>query len=99
MDVQTRENQARNHCCSSMALRKVIALCITIACLHDHVALCTEIYEDSNQPVELRVQDLLSRMTLDEKIGQMTQIERYVANFDVMKNFSIGLTFSYVSVY
>ncbi|KAG6544037.1 hypothetical protein Mapa_014560 [Marchantia paleacea] len=78
-----------------MALRKVIALCITIASLHHHhVALCTEIYKDSKQPVESRVQDLLSRMTLDEKIGQMTQIERYVANFDVMKNLSIGSVLS-----
>nr|WP_312033787.1 glycoside hydrolase family 3 protein [Actinoplanes sp. TBRC 11911] len=33
-------------------------------------------YEDSRQPVERRVADLLSRMTLAEKIGQMTQAER-----------------------
>ena len=30
-------------------------------------------YLDANLPVEERVDDLLSRMTLDEKIGQMTQ--------------------------
>ena len=29
------------------------------------------IYEDASQPVEVRVADLLSRMTLDEKIGQV----------------------------
>jgi beta-glucosidase len=33
------------------------------------------IYTDSSQPVEARVDDLLARMTLDEKIGQMTQVE------------------------
>lgn len=33
-------------------------------------------YLDSSLPVATRVQDLLSRMSLDEKIGQMTQAER-----------------------
>lgn len=35
-----------------------------------------QIYLDSTQSVEARVNDLLSRMTLDEKIGQMIQAER-----------------------
>lgn len=47
-------------------------------------------YKDPNQPVNMRVKDLLSRMTLDEKIGQMTQIDRSVATVDIMKTFSIG---------
>ncbi|WP_141789186.1 glycoside hydrolase family 3 protein [Oryzihumus leptocrescens] len=34
-------------------------------------------YEDSRLPVPRRVADLLSRMTLEEKVGQMTQTERY----------------------
>ncbi len=33
-------------------------------------------YRDSDQPVGRRVADLLGRMTLEEKIGQMTQAER-----------------------
>ena len=33
-------------------------------------------YEDPSQPVPARVADLLSRMTLEEKVGQMTQAER-----------------------
>lgn len=33
-------------------------------------------YRDPAQPVALRVKDLLGRMTLEEKIGQMTQAER-----------------------
>ncbi|HEX7621738.1 MAG TPA: glycoside hydrolase family 3 N-terminal domain-containing protein, partial [Anaerolineales bacterium] len=32
-------------------------------------------YKDPSQPVAVRVEDLLSRMTLEEKIGQMTQVE------------------------
>ncbi|MEU8662743.1 glycoside hydrolase family 3 protein [Actinoplanes philippinensis] len=34
------------------------------------------VYRDATQPVERRVADLLSRMSLDDKIGQMTQAER-----------------------
>jgi beta-glucosidase len=34
------------------------------------------VYQDPTQPVPARVADLLSRMTLDEKIGQMTQVDR-----------------------
>jgi beta-glucosidase len=34
------------------------------------------LYTDPAQPVEARVEDLLKRMTLDEKIGQMTQVEK-----------------------
>ena len=48
------------------------------------------IYRDPNQPVEARVRDLLSRMTLKEKAGQMTQIERRVATPDAIKDLSIG---------
>ncbi|MFF0306255.1 glycoside hydrolase family 3 N-terminal domain-containing protein [Streptosporangium sp. NPDC004379] len=39
-------------------------------------AAAGEPYRDPSLPVATRVADLLSRMTLDEKIGQMTQAER-----------------------
>lgn len=35
-----------------------------------------EIYKDAAQPIEARVDDLLARMSLEEKIGQMTQVEK-----------------------
>lgn len=47
-------------------------------------------YKDENQAVEVRVEDLFSRMTLEEKIGQMTQIDRTVASFDVTNTYLIG---------
>ncbi|KAB2074030.1 hypothetical protein ES319_A07G125100v1 [Gossypium barbadense] len=47
-------------------------------------------YKDPKQPVGVRIEDLMSRMTLAEKIGQMTQIERSVATPDVMKKYFIG---------
>jgi beta-glucosidase len=34
------------------------------------------LYLDASQPTDSRVEDLLARMTLEEKIGQMTQAER-----------------------
>jgi len=34
-----------------------------------------QVYKDPTASVEARVNDLLSRMTLDEKIGQMTQAD------------------------
>ena len=33
-------------------------------------------YRDPTAPIEARVEDLLARMTLEEKIGQMTLIEK-----------------------
>jgi beta-glucosidase len=46
------------------------------------------IYTDPTQPVEARVEDLLKRMTLDEKIGQMTQVEKNsIAPGDITKYF------------
>ena len=49
------------------------------------------IYKDPNAPIEARVKDLLSRMTLQEKIGQITQIERSVATPEAIKNRCIGM--------
>ncbi|XP_031111405.1 uncharacterized protein LOC116015470 isoform X2 [Ipomoea triloba] len=51
-------------------------------------------YKDPKQPVEARVRDLMDRMTLEEKIGQMTQIENTVATSDVMKQYFIGSVLS-----
>ncbi|KAI5676839.1 hypothetical protein M9H77_07789 [Catharanthus roseus] len=47
-------------------------------------------YKDPKQSLGVRVKDLLSRMTLEEKIGQMVQIDRSVATSEVMKDYYIG---------
>ncbi|XP_068339152.1 uncharacterized protein [Pyrus communis] len=48
------------------------------------------IYRNPNEPIEARVKDLLARMTLREKAGQMTQIERRVSTPEAIRDFSIG---------
>ncbi|KAH0657622.1 hypothetical protein KY289_026370 [Solanum tuberosum] len=48
------------------------------------------VYKNPSALIEERVQDLLSRMTLEEKIGQMAQIERSVATPSVITDLSIG---------
>jgi len=48
------------------------------------------LYKDSSQPIDARVEDLLARMNLDEKIGQMTQVENNsIAPADVAR-YAIG---------
>ncbi|XP_045788986.1 beta-glucosidase BoGH3B-like [Trifolium pratense] len=51
-------------------------------------------YKDPKQPLNTRIQDLMERMTLEEKIGQMVQIERVNATDDVMKKYFIGSVLS-----
>lgn len=51
-------------------------------------------YKDPKQPVAVRVKDLLGRMSLEEKIGQMVQIDRTIATVQFMKDYSIGSVLS-----
>ncbi|XP_058198903.1 uncharacterized protein LOC131314348 isoform X1 [Rhododendron vialii] len=52
------------------------------------------IYKNRNEPVEARIKDLISRMTVEEKIGQMAQIGRSVATPSVVRKFFIGSVLS-----
>ena len=51
-------------------------------------------YQDPNLPIETRVDDLLSRMTLDEKIGQMTQGELYSVSTGEVASYYLGSVLS-----
>ncbi|CAO2044440.1 unnamed protein product [Urochloa humidicola] len=51
-------------------------------------------YKDPSQPLNTRIDDLLGRMTLAEKIGQMSQIERENATADVINKYFIGSVLS-----
>jgi beta-glucosidase len=73
-------------------VQKLVLLLISIVILSSaNNPVDAQPYLDSSMSVEVRVNDLLSRMSLDEKIGQMTQIERQ-AFTDVtdLKTYFIG---------
>ena len=65
----------------------VLLLCFWVAVIEAEYLK----YKDPKQPLHSRIKDLLSRMTLEEKIGQMVQIERKVATADVMNKYFIGI--------
>ncbi|KAH7839072.1 hypothetical protein Vadar_034525 [Vaccinium darrowii] len=51
-------------------------------------------YKDPKQPINRRIEDLMSRMTLAEKIGQMTQIDRANATAEIVRDSYIGSVLS-----
>ncbi|XP_068649865.1 uncharacterized protein [Aristolochia californica] len=51
-------------------------------------------YKDANLPLNTRVKDILGRMTLAEKIGQMTQADRSVLSPEIMSKYFIGSVLS-----
>ena len=48
------------------------------------------LFKDPSQPIEARVEDLLKLMSLDEKIGQMTQVEKNSIKLGDIKKYYIG---------
>lgn len=47
-------------------------------------------YKNPKYSINDRVEDLLARMTLEEKIGQMAQVDRGNITAEVMKEYNIG---------
>ncbi|KAL8480342.1 hypothetical protein ACS0TY_027038 [Phlomoides rotata] len=70
----------------------IIGVLVVFCCLG--AAAEYKVYKDPKKPLNRRIKDLLQRMTLQEKIGQMVQIERAVASPEVMKNYYIGSVLS-----
>jgi beta-glucosidase len=62
----------------------------TVESTSSNIDLGTVIYTDPSQSVEARVEDLLKRMTLDEKIGQMTQVEKNSIKLGDITRYYIG---------
>lgn len=52
------------------------------------------VYKDASRSIDERVQDLLEEMTLEEKIGQMTQIEKNSITPEEVTTFNIGSVLS-----
>ncbi|PIN05750.1 Glucan 1,3-beta-glucosidase [Handroanthus impetiginosus] len=70
--------------------------CLMAVCLWAAFAEAEEYmkYRDPKQPLNMRIKDLMRRMTLEEKIGQMTQIERVLASPTIIKKYFIGSVIS-----
>ncbi|CAE6086708.1 unnamed protein product [Arabidopsis arenosa] len=66
-------------------------MCMWVCCNGDGEYV---LYKDPKQAVSDRVADLFGRMTLEEKIGQMVQIDRSVATVNIMRDYFIGSVLS-----
>lgn len=66
----------------------ILQISYIVACKHNSVE--TPIYKSKNIPVEERVEDLLNRMTLEEKIGQLSQIYVVTADSFTLKEIREG---------
>jgi beta-glucosidase len=88
MTVRTIPSRARRGRSRATALLVAAALTIPVtpvtlvAGTTAAAAQTSAAYRDPTLPVEQRVHDLLGRMTLEEKVGQMTQAERAAATDD-----------------
>lgn len=76
---------------SSLAMFVVLFLVAAAFCFPVSVSSYQPpLYKNPTANVEERVRDLMSRMTLEEKIGQMSQIERSIANTSNIQKYFIG---------
>jgi len=74
-------------------MRVLVAAVILLAAVvvgGDTASAADPPYKDPAQPVAARVADLLGRMSLDEKIGQMTQAERKAVSAADITNSRLG---------
>ncbi|CAA0403960.1 unnamed protein product [Arabidopsis thaliana] len=70
----------------------LLLLCCTVAA--NKVPLANAKYKDPKEPLGVRIKNLMSHMTLEEKIGQMVQVERVNATTEVMQKYFVGSVFS-----
>ncbi|XP_019090076.1 PREDICTED: uncharacterized protein LOC104736174 [Camelina sativa] len=70
----------------------LLLLCCAVAA--NKVPLTNAKYKNPKEPLGVRIKNLMSRMTLEEKIGQMIQVKRANATAEVIKKYFIGSVFS-----
>ncbi|XP_023884027.2 uncharacterized protein LOC111996303 [Quercus suber] len=69
---------------------------LVLCCCASNMVQATEyaVYKDPKQTLGARIKDLMKRMTIEEKIGQMVQIERANATAEIVNKFYIGSVLS-----
>jgi beta-glucosidase len=78
-----------------LAIAVVLAAVAAIAVVAPTAARADHLpYHDPSLPITTRVNDLLGRMTLDEKLGQMTQAERNAVSTAQITQFRLGSVLS-----
>ena len=55
----------------SMKINRGTAIFMAVCCAAGVVAAKSPVYKDAGQSIEKRIEDLLGRMTLEEKVAQM----------------------------
>ncbi|RID68829.1 hypothetical protein BRARA_C00966 [Brassica rapa] len=70
----------------------LLMLCSSVAANKEPLANAK--YKNPKEPLEVRIKNLMSHMTLEEKLGQMVQVERVNATTKVIKKYFIGSAFS-----
>ena len=80
----------------SMVMVLILAACKTEAVPPEEETIVPEdaVYKEPDAPIEDMVENLLSLMTLEEKIGQMAQIDRMYAEGGVVSEYNIGSVLS-----
>ncbi|KAF1002837.1 hypothetical protein AG4045_014920 [Apium graveolens] len=68
------------------AVGLLLLLLLCVSCMGESQEYMA--YKDPSKPVNVRVMDLVGRMTVEEKIGQMAQIDRRNLTVEMMRSFS-----------
>ncbi|XP_021973269.1 beta-glucosidase BoGH3B [Helianthus annuus] len=72
-------------------MQKVLVLLTLVMCCWASMAKAEYFkYKDPKQRLGVRIKDLMKRMTLEEKIGQMTQADKSVASKEIIKKYNLG---------
>ncbi len=88
----TRQNSLSNKIISSVLIFTILLSLVFM--FPEKVNAYQYPYKDSSRTIDERVTDLLSRMTLDEKVGQMLQVERLTATTTEVNSYCIGSVLS-----
>ncbi|KAH6826964.1 Glycosyl hydrolase family protein [Perilla frutescens var. hirtella] len=75
---------------SAVLLLSLLGLTLLLGGATGTPAAVDTLYKDPRRPMNTRIKNLMDQMTLEEKIGQMAQVERSVATAEMMREFSIG---------